>query len=172
MEKVSAFWIAIVALIAVLWIALTLAEEPPKEIRPEVTPIPQTVEIGEVEGVTPEVEIKEVIDHEKVDLLARLIQSEGADSWVEDKTMYAIGSVVINRVNDPRFPDTLEKVIYQPGQYQNAERLSKVVPTERAKKAALDLLLEGPTIPTDVVWQANFPQGKTYEVMQGVYFGR
>ena len=177
-EKISAFWITTVLLIAILWIALVLTEEPEKEIRPTVTPIPTEVTQTETESTPPEitrevVTIEEVedINPEELELLAKVITTESGADWCKNELQLAVGSVVLNRVADSRFPNSIEEVIYQPGQYSTAKRLEGVVPTERAKEHAKQLLTEGVTIPESVVWQANFKQGKTYKVLQGVYFG-
>jgi len=178
-EKISAFWITTVLLIAILWIALVLAEEPEKEIRPTVTPIPTEVTQTEIESTPPEitrevVKIEEVedINPSDIELLAKVITTESGADWCKDELQLMVGSVVINRVNDSRFPNTIEEVIYQPGQYSTADRLADIQPTERAMEHAKQLLIEGVTIPESIVWQANFPQHKTYKVLQGVYFGQ
>ncbi|OPX83663.1 MAG: Spore cortex-lytic enzyme precursor [Pelotomaculum sp. PtaB.Bin104] len=53
---------------------------------------------------------------EDVDLLARLISSEAEGEPYEGKV--AVGAVVLNRVLDPSFPDTIQDVIYQRNQFQ------------------------------------------------------
>ena len=178
-EKIGAFWIAMIILIAILWIAYTLTEEP-EEIRPEVsripvivkteerteTPPPITKEVAKKEDVIP----KE-IDPEELELLAKVITTESGAGWCKDSLQLAVGSTVLNRVNDSRFPSSIKEVIYQPGQYSTADRLADIEPTERALKHAEQLLKEGVTIPETVVWQANFKQGRTWKVIQGVYFG-
>ena len=146
------------------------------EYRPEVEPIVYEVELPVITGVKPEVlEVKELVkapDKEEVDLLARLIQAEAGADWCTDELQLAVGSVVLNRVNDDRYPDTMHEVIYQPGQYSTAKRLGTTIPTDRAVKNATALLTDGATIPEEVVFQANFPQRTTYKILQGVYFGK
>ena len=51
---------------------------------------------------------------EELDLLARLIYSEGGIESYD--TQLKIGSVVMNRVDDPYFPNTIREVIYQENQ--------------------------------------------------------
>ena len=51
----------------------------------------------------------------KVKLLAALIYCEAGNQPYKGKV--AVGSVVLNRMNSKRFPNTLEGVIYQRGQY-------------------------------------------------------
>lgn len=54
---------------------------------------------------------------EDLDLLARLITAEMGASWVSDEMQLYVGSVVLNRMQHPLFPDTLYDVIYAKGQY-------------------------------------------------------
>lgn len=95
-------------------------------------------------------------------ILSHIISAE-AGNCSEDM-MLSVGSVVLNRVADDRFPDTIEEVVFQPGQYSptwNGAYYAE--PTEGAIEAAKTLLEEGTQIDASVVWQAEFPQG------QGVY---
>jgi len=84
----------------------------------------------------------------------------------------SVGSVVLNRVNDERFPDTICEVVFQPGQYActwdgNYYR----EPTDETKEAALYLLENGSQIDESVVWQAEFRQGVgVYDVIENMYF--
>ena len=52
-------------------------------------------------------------------LLAAIIQAEAGG--VDYAGMIAVGSVVMNRVDDPRFPDTIPGVIYAPYQFEPAD---------------------------------------------------
>lgn len=52
---------------------------------------------------------------EDVRLLARLIDAEARGEPYQGKV--AVGAVVINRVRDPRFPNTIREVIYEPRQF-------------------------------------------------------
>jgi N-acetylmuramoyl-L-alanine amidase len=49
-------------------------------------------------------------------LLAKIIECEARDESFEGKL--AVGLVVMNRVKSPRFPNTIEGVIFQKGQFQ------------------------------------------------------
>jgi hypothetical protein len=92
------------------------------------------------------------------DLLAHLIvgEVEGCDREMKEY----VASVPVNRVNSASFPDSLEEVIYQPGQYSctwdgNFEK----TPTEEDYEIAEDILVNGSKLPEDVVFQAEFEQG-------------
>lgn len=52
---------------------------------------------------------------DNVKLLACIIQSEAGNQGYIGKV--AVGAVVMNRVKDTRFPDTIKEVIYAPGQF-------------------------------------------------------
>jgi len=91
-------------------------------------------------------------------ILSHIISAE-AGNCSEDM-MLSVGSVVLNRVADERFPDTIEEVVFQQGQYSptwNGAYYQE--PTESAQKVAEQLLTEGSQIDASVVWQAEFPQG-------------
>jgi len=92
--------------------------------------------------------------------------------YVSEHTEYLVGSVVLNRVTDDRFPDNIKDVIFQTGQYYPASHVAtSIEPDERAIEIAEDLLINGSILPECVIWQANFIQGDgIYEVSDGVYF--
>ena len=91
---------------------------------------------------------------EELDLLARLIYSEGGIESYD--TQLKIGSVVMNRVDDPYFPDTIREVIYQKNQFSvTFTKLDGVIMIDRpadeeAKKAAYEILNYGSVLPPKV----------------------
>lgn len=93
-------------------------------------------------------------------LLSHLINAEAGSNWCSDDLMRYVGSVALNRVDHAAFPNTLEEVVYQPGQYSclwdgNFDK----EPCDRAIRIAKELLDNGSVLPSDVVFQAEFPQG-------------
>jgi hypothetical protein len=73
-------------------------------------------------------------------------------------------------VADDRFPDTVEEVILQPGQYSTASFLASQDPTQQAIAVAVDLLENGSKLPEDIIYQANFSQGSyTYMTLSTSY---
>ena len=112
----------------------------------------------------------ESVSDNDIYMLSHLIcgEAEGC-SW---DMKISVGSVVLNRVVDERFPNTIAEVIFQPGQYSctwdgNYYR----EPSEDTVNAALYLLENGPAIDESVVWQAEFPQGRgVYDVIGNMYF--
>ena len=97
-------------------------------------------------------------------LLSHVINGEAGANWCTDKMRLYSGSVVLNRIKDSRFPDTIEEVIYQPGQYKCTwdGNFNKPV-TEGSMNAAIYLLENGSQLAENVVFQSDFPQG------QGIY---
>lgn len=97
-------------------------------------------------------------------LLSHVINGEAGANWCTDTMRLYSGSVVLNRIKDSRFPDTIEEVIYQPGQYKCTwdGNFDKPV-TEGSMNAAIYLLENGSQLPENVVFQSEFPQG------QGIY---
>ena len=89
--------------------------------------------------------------------LSRVIQTESG--FCSQEMQEAVGSVVLNRVADDRFPDSIPEVIEQPGQYSTASYLASVEPTQEAINVAVDLLENGSKLPADIIYQANFSQG-------------
>ena len=67
------------------------------------------------------------------ELLAALIHAEARGESFDGKV--AVGAVVMNRVDDPRWPDTVEAVVLQPGQF--AEPTEATPEAERAAREAL-----------------------------------
>ena len=110
---------------------------------------------------------------EDLTLLAKLIYAEAGSNWLTDEHQQLVGNVVLNRVKSSKFPNTLEGVIYQKGQYSTAKKLKNITPDTRTIDNA-KLLLEGTRVcPDDILYQANFPQGTyTYKVINDSILGK
>ena len=94
-------------------------------------------------------------------VLSHIISAE-AGNCSEDM-MISVGSVVLNRVADDRFPDTIYDVVFQTDPVQYSPTVNGAYyaePTEAACEVAKTLLEEGSSIDSSVVWQAEFPQGE------------
>lgn len=103
-------------------------------------------------------------------VLSHIIQCEAG--YCERAMMEGVGSVVLNRVADPRFPNTIYEVVNQPGQYRPVTDgiFTSAVPTDLVMEVSIDLLEWGSKFPPEVVWQANFPQGSgTYLTLSTSY---
>jgi hypothetical protein len=96
---------------------------------------------------------------EELDLLSRIIYAEAGG--MDDQCQLLAGNVVLNRMTDERFPDTLHDVIYQKGQYAPTwNGAIHKTPSERAVANAKRLLEGERFCPANVVWQAEFKQGR------------
>ena len=110
------------------------------------------------------------VDDDELYLMAHLIWGEtGFDN---EEMMYAVGSVVLNRVNHDAYPDTINDVIYQSGQYQCTwDGNFNKTPSDLAWEVAEELLTSGSTLPENVVYQAQFTQGSgIYTQIGNQYF--
>ena len=124
-----------------------------------------------IEVATTQVVYDEATEHD-IDLLARLIYAESGSSWCSNKMQYYVGSVVLNRVKSPDFPNTVEEVIFSPGQYtciKNGVLCSRC--DDRTRYCAEYLITHGSMLPDNVVFQANGKQGDgVFEKVQNMYF--
>lgn len=129
----------------------------------------------EIAGANPKtlevVEVK-LYDERDLDLLAHLINGEAGATYCSDTMRYYVGSVVLNRMQHELFPDTIENVIYDDGQYActwdgNFDK----EPTEKCYEVSRDLLINGSRLPKNVIYQAGFEQGSgVYFKEQNMYF--
>ena len=90
-------------------------------------------------------------------LLAAAMELEnGCNS---DLCLLYTGSVIINRVNSPRFPDTIYGVLHQKGQYAawTLRHLDTVKISERTLSLALKLAMCG-SLDTEIVFQSMHPE--------------
>ena len=115
------------------------------------------------------VQAEETYTEDDLYVLSHIISAE-AGNCSEDM-MLSVGSVVLNRVADDRFPDTISEVVFQEGQYAPTwDGAYYNEPTEAAKKVAKRLLEEGSAIDASVVWQAEFPQGNgVYDTIESPF---
>ena len=95
------------------------------------------------------------IDFDDLYLLARLVESEAGNESYETKMMVA--SVVMNRVADSRFPNTIKEVVYQKGQFEVTSRKVNGVlmidrePSLDSLRVANDILNKGSILPSNVL---------------------
>lgn len=75
--------------------------------------------------------------------------------------MVAVGAVILNRVADPRFPDTVYEVLTQtnPVQYSASYTYDFTNISDQHYQAAIDAMNRDHDVPANVVWQAEFFQG-------------
>jgi N-acetylmuramoyl-L-alanine amidase len=77
---------------------------------------------------------------QEVDLLARMIHAEAEAEPYTGKV--AVGAVILNRVRDPRFPNTISGVLFAPWEFEPVmnNRFWQVTPSADSYKAARDAL--------------------------------
>lgn len=94
-------------------------------------------------------------------IMAHLLAGE-CQTYPDEEQRY-VGSVALNRVASPYFPDTLEGVVYERGQYACVKDGNYYrEPTERNWANARWLLENGSVLPGKVVYQATKKLGRVY----------
>jgi len=108
-----------------------------------------------------------------LDLLARLIQAEAGGDDCTDEHQLLVGNVVLNRIADARYPDTLYGVIYDRQysiQYACAYNGALDKPaSDRAIRHAERLLQGERFCPVGVVKQSERVQGEVYKSFKTRY---
>lgn len=106
-------------------------------------------------------------------------QEAGGDAQ-SDYTREMVGRVILNRVNDPRFPNSIREVLTAEGQYGRLHHTGVRFPEycnedmiKRAYKIAEIILSGHSTVycPSNVVWQSSFKQGDgVLTISDDIYF--
>ena len=170
-----------------MWI-LAPKEIPEESVSQVIAPIyepPQEVTITNTlthESSEPTQEPKTTYTEDELFCMAAAIYNEAGGDACSDETRMLVGYVILNRVKDPRFPDSIREVLEAKSQYGKfywtgvkfADRSSKPEEqnaVERAYETAKRVLSEPSTIPETVVFQAEFEQGTgVYKYQDGIYF--
>ena len=121
--------------------------------------------------IVPEIEI---ITKEEKELLAKLLWWECRGESLE--CQQAIAEVILNRVEDIRFPNTITEVIYSPGQFSPTTRSDflNVTPTPDQYQAIFNSLTEN-RYPDNMLYFAggfyhNWGNIKDYMQIDNTYF--
>lgn len=121
---------------------------------------------------------------DELEMMALVIYQEAGSDECSDETRLMVGTVVMNRVADSRFPNTLYGVLTQRAQYgllhwtglvwpASASTSGEAHAVARAYECAKRILLGERLLPSDVIWQAEFEQGTEVVAYQdGMYFCR
>lgn len=104
-------------------------------------------------------------------VLSHIINAEAGDDNCSHEHRIAVGSVVLNRVAADDFPDTIEGVVFDPGQYSPTWDGRYILePSEDSIETAKYLLENGSQIPEDCIYQAEFEQGSgTWKPFETIY---
>ncbi|MEH7380151.1 cell wall hydrolase [Bacillus sp. JJ1533] len=101
----------------------------------------ETVKTEQVVTEVKSISSKYNFSAEELDLLARIVRAEAQAEPFEGKV--AVAAVVLNRLESPKFPDTIQGVIYQRGQFQPVRNGAINKPAdEESKKAVRAALTE------------------------------
>lgn len=119
----------------------------------------------------------------ELEMLALVIYQEAGGDACSDDTRLKVGTVVMNRVADSRFPDSIYEVLTQEGQYgrlywtglvwpERASLPGEAHAVERAYDCA-ERILEGERLlPEDVIFQSEYIMGEIVAEQDGFYFCR
>ena len=114
------------------------------------------------------------LDYDELLLLSKLITWEAGSKWLTDELRLGVGVVALNRVASPEFPDTLEEVVYQEGQYPGTDTYDfqvALTPARPCTEAALRLLLGERILAPQVVFEGHAVQGKIHAVFRDMHYG-
>lgn len=169
----------------VLWMTKNNSKEVEITTTEIVTEVTSEITTTEVATTVPETttEPEPAYTEDELFCMAATIYNEAGSNSCSDDTRRLVGYVVLNRVNDSRFPDTIRGVLEQKGQYGNfywtgvkfADRHTnpnEQVAVDRAYRIAKEVLeTEDIPIPDTVVFQAGFTQGTSvYRYQDELYF--
>lgn len=107
---------------------------------------------------------------EELYIMSHVIMGEAESGSWEEKI--GVGSVILNRVKDDRFPNTIKDVVFQEGQYActwdgNYDK----EPNKESVDAAKYVLEHGSQLPSYVIFQSQFIQGDNiYKQVDNTYF--
>ncbi len=117
--------------------------------------------------------------------LACAIYSEAGGDECSDECRIDVGDIILNRVEDSRFPGSIKEVLTAPKQYgrfavtgviwpERARKPEEAHAVERAYRIAEQLLAgeHGELYGQGYVWQAEFEQGSDGFWLDGLFFGR
>lgn len=164
----------------------TVSTEPTEPTVPVVEETePVTESIPEPTEPPVEEEETEKDPYDPVELLACVIYQEAGSDSICDDCRYRVADVVLNRVADPRYPDTIYGVLTQPSQYGNYSNTGVVWPSRASNSGEKHAVQRAYAIAMSVVagthselygegyiYQARFIQGVDNIYCCGHYFGR
>lgn len=108
----------------------------------------------------------DVVTYSEDDLywLSRVVFAEAGCDWFPDWVQQDVASVVLNRVSDPRYPNTIKGVIFDPGQYSCVDSGSIYnSPTQKVINNCKYVLENGSTLPSGVIGQSSYAWGTVYK---------
>lgn len=96
----------------------TTAETTSTSTTTQMMTVPQSTASIEEETVTEPiyVSIELPITNQEFTLIANVISHEAGSSWISEYERACIVACIMNRITDPRFPNTIDGVVHQPYQ--------------------------------------------------------
>jgi hypothetical protein len=171
-----------VGLLACVWLVAACRADMPAEAK---EPIVETVVVEGVAGVSPQPAAEE---HAVVTMDQTLALAMGIDAVISsvkgtenasDVTMIMVGNTILNRVEDSRYPDTVDQVLCQPYQFSCFEssgmkwvgRAAKdPVWQQRCLDAAERAMNGERMLSYGVVYVSSAKQGTVEAQLDGLYF--
>jgi len=130
---------------------------------------PMTARAEEPQPVYADVSVSEY----EGDLLERILWAEANDQSFDGQK--AVVEVIFNRLRSPEWPDTIEGVLSQKGQFATWKSRNKVRPTEVQSDVISEVLRETETvIPADYVYFSTKKHGWMHDCfkIEDHWFGR
>ena len=171
-----------IVMFAILFRVLGLASDEPPEMElpaPEwveaVIETPEPSSTAETPEPEPETTVEETlaaqepasryapVTETEIELMARVVYAEANTESAAGQQ--AVAEVILNRRAAGNFEDTIEAVIFAPGQFSTAPMLHRVTPTSANYAAVLAALYGEAILPMDVVY---FSQGAENNRVWGV----
>jgi spore germination cell wall hydrolase CwlJ-like protein len=108
------------------------------------------------------------ITDEDIELLARIVYLEARGQSFSGQR--AVAEVVLNRVLDSRFPDTVYDVLYAKGQFTPAKYISSTTPTETQYEVVECVLNETPITTENTIYFATTALTKNVFAKIGAHY--
>lgn len=180
---ITVMWVILLAFGCAAFIDVITAYAAPKTIIngeyvldiEEAPPINMVSEALEATEMAPTIYCDITLSQDDFELLRRIMALEGHNEGHDG--LKAIAEVVFNRIRSDRFPDTLEEVIYQRGQFATVKYLSKpyALPDEHEDDAISEVLRETETVlPSTeyVFFSRGKSNGRAFIKINHHYFSR
>ena len=167
---------------------VTPESEPELIPTPIPAPTPELAPIEESESTEKPIQEQEHIKEPEpepvwwtdydLDLLAAAIYYEAGSDYCTDEHQQLVAQIVVNRMNDARYPDTIYGVITDTKfgiQYSTSGKIiantgNRNIITQRCYDNALAVLNGEIDCPKNVIFQANFKQGTgVYKIFETPY---
>lgn len=136
------------------------------------------------ETTIPETEVIELAPHE-IEYLSIAIYCEAGSDRCCDNCRRRVADVILNRIADDRFPDSILGVLRQEAQYGTfgwtgvvwpdmSYRESEKRAVERARRIAEEVVSgqHSELYGQNYIWQAEFVQGHDWIYCCGIYYGK